>query len=164
VINNGSEAITIRTIGFVTGEAIGANASWEDYISIGAITITTEEKEEELPKAPDGRPPTQQPDDAKQNAALGDTDQVDFLAAFLISTGKALPKTLDGEYAVFPVRIEGHDCRIYEWDDNALATLARGRHYNGYADQYKSFRWWPKCGRSLVRRTLCETKVLRSEP
>ena len=59
VINNGSEAITIRTTGFKTGKGSG-------------------------------------------------TEGVDFLDAFLSPAGEALPNTLDGKPAVFPVRIEGH--------------------------------------------------------
>jgi hypothetical protein len=96
VINNGSEAMTIKTIGFIT---------------------------------------------AKQSG----TQQIDFLDAYRSPAGEVLPKTRDGKVAVFPVRIEGHDCRIYEWDENSLATLATGRYYHGYADRYKSFRWSVAC-------------------
>ncbi len=76
--------------------------------------------------------------------------------------GESLPKTIvDGETAIFPVRIDGHDCRIYEYDENALVMLATGINYSGYAERYKSFRWWPKCGRSTVRKAVSEETVLR---
>jgi hypothetical protein len=111
VINNRSEAITIRSIGFITGTKSG-------------------------------------------------TVRLDALDAQRSPAGEVLPKTLDGKAVVFPARIEGHDCQIYEWDENALATLTRGRRYQGYAERYKSFRW-PKCGRSPV---CSKERVRRSGP
>jgi hypothetical protein len=113
VINNGSETITIKSIGFTPGKRRGGV-------------------------------------------------KVDLDALRAAGQGGVLP-TLGGETAVFPARIEAHDCHIYEWDESALVPLTRGRNYYGYAERYKSFRWRPKCGRSLVRRTLSEGWLHRTE-
>jgi len=94
VINNGSEAITIRSIGFTTGKRRGG------------LNL--------------------------------DIDALDAAGR----QGGVLP-TVGGKTAVFPARIEAHDCRIYEWDE----SVTRGFNYWGYAERYKSFRWWPHFGR-----------------
>jgi hypothetical protein len=113
VINNGSDPITIKSVGFVGGA--GKNLQ-----------------------------------------------RLDALEAARSPAGESPPKTVvDRKPAIFPVRIDGHDCLIYEFDENALVTLASGVQYRGYADRYKSFRWWPKCGRSTVRRVWSEETVLR---
>jgi hypothetical protein len=117
VINNGSEAITVRTIGF-EGTDAGGRPLRLDYLDTW-------------------RSPNQVP----------------------------LPKIRGGsEDAVFPARIEGHDCEIYEYSDDALVELPIGIRYTGYAERYKSFRLWPKRKRSTVRKAVSESTVFRNGP
>jgi hypothetical protein len=104
VINNGSDPITIKTIGF---------------------TAADEQR---------GR------------------TYLDFLESWRNPGKAALPATR-GTEALLPDRIEGHDCRIYEYSEDALKALPAGE-YRGYAERYKSFRVWPKCNRSTVRKTI----------
>ena len=114
VINNGSDAITIKTIGF--------------------------------------RPADQQ----------RSTPRLDFLQTWR-SPGKAALPTTRGEEALLPDRIEGHDCRIYEYSEDALKTLPAGE-YRGYAQRYKSFRIWPKCNRPTVRESTSKDTIKRQPP
>ena len=63
----------------------------------------------------------------------------------------------------YPDRIEGHDCRIYEYSEDALKTLPAGE-YRGYAQRYKSFRIWPKCNRPTVRESTSKDTIKRQPP
>jgi hypothetical protein len=62
----------------------------------------------------------------------------------------------------FPVRIEGYDCRIYEYDEDALAPLPSGLLCRAYAERYKWFRSWPKSDRSITRKIVSAEKVSRA--
>ena len=73
-----------------------------------------------------------------------------------------LPKTRGGD-ALLPERIEGHDCRIYEYSEDALKALPVGE-YRGYAQRYKSFRIWPKCNRPTVRESRSKGTITRQPP
>jgi hypothetical protein len=40
---------------------------------------------------------------------------------------------------VLPVRIQGHDCHVYEYTESALQQLPPDVDYHGYAQRYKAF-------------------------
>jgi hypothetical protein len=113
VINNGSDPITVKTIGFTKADG-------------------------------------------------GDGDGIDFLETWRNRGIAALPTSL-GTEALLPDRIEGHDCRIYEYSADALKKLPAGE-YRGYAERYKSFRIWPKGSRSTVRTSVSKGTVSRQQP
>jgi hypothetical protein len=60
---------------------------------------------------------------------------------------------------VLPVRIQGHDCHVYEYTESALVELPPDVDYHGYAQRYKAFRWRPN--RPMVRETESRDTVLR---
>jgi hypothetical protein len=115
IINNGSEPVTIKTMGF---KGSGTNKKF----------------------------------------------RLDYLNTWRAPTGAELPKRrgADDEPAL-PVRIQGHDCHVYEYTESALLELAPDVDYHGYAQRYKAFRWWPN--RPTVRETKSRETVLRhSDP
>ena len=114
VVNNGSEAITIRTIGFKSDMKMrGIELDWE----------STAMKRREDPTATLSQP--------------------------------------DGPY--LPVRIEGHDFKIWTYEEAALEPIPLGERVLGYAKRYKMFRLPPKKKekRDLYRRHVSETTVVR---
>jgi hypothetical protein len=86
--------------------------------------------------------------------------RLDYLNTWRTPTGAALPKRrgVDDE-PVLPVRIQGHDCHVYEYTESALLELPPDVDYHGYAQRYKAFRWWPN--RPAVRETKSRETVLR---
>ena len=113
VINKGSEAITIKTIGFT-------------------------------------------PADQKRSRS-----RLDFLETWR-NRGAALPTTFDRVEAVLPVRIEGHDCRIFEYNENAVSKALLAGEYRGYAQRYKSFRI--RRNRPMVRESTSEDTIHIDSP
>jgi hypothetical protein len=114
VVNNGSDAVTIKTIGFRA---------------------------------------------ANQQRSR---TYLDFLETWR-NPGKAALPTIRGIEALLPERIDGHDCRIYEYSEDALKALPAGE-YRGYAQRYKSFRIWPKCNRPTVRESRSKDTIARQPP
>ena len=68
-------------------------------------------------------------------------------------------RTGEGHEPVLPVRIQGHDCHVYEYTESALVGLPPGVDYHGYAQRYRAFRWRPN--RPMVRETESRDTVLR---
>lgn len=62
---------------------------------------------------------------------------------------------------VLPVRIEGHGCRVYEYNESALRQLPSDFPYHGFAQRYKSVRWWPN--RPTLRETTSRETVRRRD-
>jgi hypothetical protein len=86
--------------------------------------------------------------------------RLDYLGTWRAPNGCALPKRrgADGE-PTLPVRIQGHDCHVYQYTESAILELSPGVDYHGYAQRYKAFRWWPS--RPTVRETTSRETVLR---
>ena len=86
--------------------------------------------------------------------------RLDYLTTWRAAARAELPKRrgVDDE-PVLPVRIQGHDCHIYEYTESALRQLPPDVDYHGYAQRYKAFRWWPN--RPTVRETKSRETVLR---
>jgi hypothetical protein len=86
--------------------------------------------------------------------------RLDYLDTWRAPNGCALPKRrgADGE-PTLPVRIQGHDCHVYEYTESAILELSPGVDYHGYAQRYKAFRWWPN--RPTVRETASRETVCR---
>jgi hypothetical protein len=86
--------------------------------------------------------------------------RLDYLNTWRAPTGAALPKRRGaGDEPVLPVRIQGHDCHVYEYTESALLELPADVDYHGYAQRYRAFRWWPN--RPTVRETKSRETVLR---
>lgn len=85
--------------------------------------------------------------------------RLDYLNTWRAAARAELPKRrgVDGE-PVLPVRIQGHDCHIYEYAESALQQLPPDVDYHGYAQRYKAFRWWPN--RPTVRETKSRETLL----
>ncbi len=66
--------------------------------------------------------------------------------------GRPLPEGAD-----LPARIEGHDLRVWTYDEQLLTVFPRGTMVIGYADRYKAF------GRAF-RETRTLLKTVRSKP
>jgi hypothetical protein len=86
--------------------------------------------------------------------------RLDYLDTWRASTAIELPtrRGAAGE-PVLPVRIQGHDCHVYEYPESALLELPADVDYHGYAQRYKAFRWWPN--RPTMRETRSRETVLR---
>lgn len=85
--------------------------------------------------------------------------RLDFLDKSHRRTGTELPNRRGGhDELVLPVRIEAHDCHVYEYNAYALAELPPDVKYNGYAQRYKGFRWWPN--RPVVSETKSRETVI----
>jgi hypothetical protein len=110
VINTGSEAITVRTIGFKSDAKPGVGGVWLDW-----------DTERMFP---------------------GDYPQPD---------GPDLP-----------VRIEGHGCEIWTYEDAALKRIPHGTTLLGYAKRYKTFRMPPRRRRTLDKMHFSEQRVYRN--
>jgi hypothetical protein len=86
--------------------------------------------------------------------------RLDYLDTWRAPTGAELPKRRGAEdEPVLPVRIQGHDCHVYEYTESALLELPPDVDYHGYAQRYKAFRWRPN--RPMVRETKSRETVLR---
>jgi hypothetical protein len=86
--------------------------------------------------------------------------RLDYLDTWRTPTVAELPKRRGvHDEPVLPVRIQGHDCHIYEYTDSALLELPPDVDYHGYAQRYKAFRWWPN--RPTIRETKSRETVLR---
>jgi hypothetical protein len=86
--------------------------------------------------------------------------RLDYLNTWRAPKGAALPKRQGEDDApVLPVRIQGHDCYVYEYTEPALQQLPPDVDYHGYAQRYKAFRWWPN--RPTVRETKSRETVRR---
>jgi hypothetical protein len=86
--------------------------------------------------------------------------RLDYLNTWRVSTGVELPRRRGaaGE-PVLPVRIQGHDCHVYEYTEAALLELPPDVDYHGYAQRYKAFRWRPN--RPTIRETRSRETVSR---
>jgi hypothetical protein len=86
--------------------------------------------------------------------------RLDYLNTWRAPSGAELPKGRGADdEPVLPVRIQGHDCHVYEYPESALLELPPDVDYHGYAQRYKAFRWWPN--RPTVRETKSRETVLR---
>jgi hypothetical protein len=86
--------------------------------------------------------------------------RLDYLNTWRAQSGAELPKRRGADdEPVLPVRIQGHDCHVYEYPESALLELPPDVDYHGYAQRYKAFRWWPN--RPTVRETKSRETVLR---
>jgi hypothetical protein len=60
--------------------------------------------------------------------------RLDYLIMWRASTVVELPKRRGADVEpVLPVRIQGHDCHVYEYTESALVDLPRDVDYHGYA-------------------------------
>ncbi len=86
--------------------------------------------------------------------------RLDYLNSWRAPTGAELPKRRGADdEPLLPVRIQGHDCRVYEYTESALLELPLDVDYHGYAQRYQAFRWWPN--RPTFRETSSRETVLR---
>jgi hypothetical protein len=86
--------------------------------------------------------------------------RLDYLDTWRAPTGAELPKRRGSDNEpVLPVRIQGHDCHVYEYTESALLELPADVDYHAYAQRYKAFRWWPN--RPTIRETSSRETVLR---
>src|ERR1700722_17233298 len=86
--------------------------------------------------------------------------RLDYLDTWRAPTEAELPKRKGADAEpVLPVRIQGHDCHVYEYPESALLGLPPDVDYHGYAQRYKAFRWRPN--RPTVRETESRDTVLR---
>ena len=85
--------------------------------------------------------------------------RLDYLDTWRAPTAAELPKRQgEDDEPVVPVRIQGHDCHVYEYTESALQQLPPDVDYHGYAQRHKAFRWWPS--RPTVRETKSRETVL----
>jgi hypothetical protein len=84
----------------------------------------------------------------------------DHLDAWPALPQSELPKHRGAvDQPVLPVRIEGHGRRVYEYGESALTRLPPNFPYHGFAQRYKSVRWWPN--RPTVLETTSRETVFR---
>jgi hypothetical protein len=86
--------------------------------------------------------------------------RLDYLDTWRTPTVAELPRRRGvHDEPVLPVRIQGHDCHVYEYTESALLELPPDVDYHGYAQRYKAFRWRPN--RPTIRETKSRETVLR---
>lgn len=61
-----------------------------------------------------------------------------------------------------PARIEAHDVQIWTFSNEMLGMFPGGSEVIAYGDRYKAFRFWPYCGRDIVRRHVSQRTAKRS--
>jgi hypothetical protein len=51
---------------------------------------------------------------------------------------------------LLPIRIEGHDCKVWEYSDDQFSCVNSKTKIRGYADRYRTFRFqlWPWADRT----------------
>jgi hypothetical protein len=56
---------------------------------------------------------------------------------------------------LLPIRIEGHDCKIWEYSDDQFSCVNSNTKIWGYADRYRTFRFqlWPWAERTKRARS-----------
>ena len=95
-----------------------------------------------------------------EGAGSHDKFRLDYLDTWRMPTVTELPRRRGvHDEPVLPVRIQGHDCHVYEYTESALLELPPDVDYHGYAQRYKAFRWRPN--RPTIRETQSRETVLR---
>jgi hypothetical protein len=88
------------------------------------------------------------------------THRLDYLNTWRDRAAHQLP-TVHGKVdnLVMPLRIDAHDCHVFEYPESALSDLSPGVGYHGYAVRYEAFRWWPN--RPMIHETRSRETVMR---
>jgi hypothetical protein len=88
------------------------------------------------------------------------THRLDYLHTWRERAANQLP-TVHGKVdnLVMPLRIDAHDCHVFEYPASALSDLPTGVPYHGYAVRYEAFRWRPN--RPMVHETRSRRTVMR---
>jgi len=60
-----------------------------------------------------------------------------------------------------PTRIDSHDVKLWTYHNEILGNVPKDAEVIAYVDRYKAFRFWPHCGRSLVKRSFSQRKATR---
>jgi hypothetical protein len=86
-------------------------------------------------------------------------DQPNFMYDYesMVSVRKAqVPLGAD-----LPTRVEAHDVKLWVFRNEMLGMIPGGAEVIGYADRYKTFRFWPHCSRDIIKRSTSQRQAKR---
>ncbi len=84
--------------------------------------------------------------------------RLDYLHTWSGPASTRLPKAHGfSDALIMPLRLDGHDCQVFEYHLSALSDIAPNVRYHGYAKRYKAFRWLPN--HPVVRETRSKQTV-----